>query len=93
MCKYYAHAFSCKHQTLTFARFCTPANFTQTPCAKRTIWHTIGMDEVCDECRIWYPDHPCPPSGAGAGGPVRGALVGGALVGMYKPAGKGRRGL
>ncbi|KAF2998403.1 hypothetical protein E8E14_004200 [Neopestalotiopsis sp. 37M] len=73
MCKYYAHAFSCKHMSFTFARFCNPASFTQTPCDKRTIWHTIGLEEACDECQIWCPDK-CPPPPvvkvrrAGAGG-------------------------
>ena len=26
MCKYYAHAFSCKHVSFTFARYCNPAS-------------------------------------------------------------------
>jgi hypothetical protein len=57
MCKYYAHAFACKHMTFSFARFCTPASFTQRPCATRTIWHTIALDdEACDECRAWFPE-------------------------------------
>lgn len=54
MCKYYAHAFVCHHTTFTFARYCTSANFTQKPCEQRQIWHTIGLDEACDECQMWY---------------------------------------
>ncbi|KAK8067043.1 hypothetical protein PG997_013790 [Apiospora hydei] len=56
MCKYYAHAFVCQHTTFTFARYCTAANFTQKPCEQRQIWHTIGLDEACDECQMWFPD-------------------------------------
>ncbi|KAK8001962.1 hypothetical protein PG991_014184 [Apiospora marii] len=56
MCKYYAHAFVCQHTTFTFARYCTTANFTQKPCEQRQIWHTIGLDEACDECQMWFPD-------------------------------------
>ncbi|KAK7954996.1 hypothetical protein PG988_015690 [Apiospora saccharicola] len=56
MCKYYAHAFVCQHTTFTFARYCTSANFTQKPCEQRQIWHTIGLDEACDECQMWFPD-------------------------------------
>ncbi|KAK8030563.1 hypothetical protein PG990_000297 [Apiospora arundinis] len=56
MCKYYAHAFVCHHTTFTFARYCTSANFTQKPCEQRQIWHTIGLDEACDECQMWFPD-------------------------------------
>lgn len=60
MCKYYAHAFACTHVHFTFARFCTPANFTQTPCGRRQIWHTIGMAAPCDECAMWFPDRKWP---------------------------------
>ncbi|KAH6649147.1 hypothetical protein BKA67DRAFT_662064 [Truncatella angustata] len=67
MCKYYAHAFSCKHSSLTFARFCNPASFTQTPCGQQTIWHTIGLEEACEECQVWFPDKYC------SGGPVAAA--------------------
>lgn len=64
MCKYYAHAFACSHVHFTFARFCTPANFTQTPCNRRQIWHTIGLAAPCDECAMWFPDRKWPPVSA-----------------------------
>lgn len=56
MCKYYAHAFICQHTTFTFAQYCTSASFVQKPCEQRQIWHTIGLDEACDECQMWFPD-------------------------------------
>ncbi|KAK4113737.1 hypothetical protein N656DRAFT_707011 [Canariomyces notabilis] len=51
MCLYYAHAFSCKHMTFSFARFCGPASMIQTPCGERRIWQTIPLDELCDDCK------------------------------------------
>jgi hypothetical protein len=56
MCQYYAHLFTCKHQTLTFARFCRQANLIQTPCPKREVWQTIKMDGGCEECAMWFPE-------------------------------------
>lgn len=53
MCRYYAHVFSCKHVTLSFARFCKPASLIQTPCGRQDVWHTIHMGESCDDCRGW----------------------------------------
>ena len=54
MCKYYAHAFLCKHTSLSFACFCRNASLIQTPCADRDIWQTIRMEEACDDCKAWY---------------------------------------
>ncbi|KAK3956085.1 hypothetical protein QBC32DRAFT_203738 [Pseudoneurospora amorphoporcata] len=51
MCQYYAHAFTCKHVSLTFARFCPSASMIQTRCGEREIWQTIRMAESCDECK------------------------------------------
>ncbi|ROT43151.1 hypothetical protein SODALDRAFT_375364 [Sodiomyces alkalinus F11] len=56
MCQYYAHVFVCKHLTFAFARFCHPASLIQKPCSKRQIWHTIHLEEACDECIMWFPD-------------------------------------
>ncbi|KAK3984809.1 hypothetical protein QBC44DRAFT_252054 [Cladorrhinum sp. PSN332] len=58
MCSYYAHAFSCKHTTYSFARFCDPAGLIQTRCNDRHIWQTIRMDEHCEECKtaFYYGD-------------------------------------
>ena len=56
MCQYYAHAFPCKHTSYSFARFCRAANMIQTPCAERQVWHTLRMDEACDNCKTWYPE-------------------------------------
>jgi hypothetical protein len=56
MCQYYAHAFTCKHLSYTFARFCTPASLIQKPCGQRQVWHTIPPDDACDECITWFPD-------------------------------------
>jgi len=53
MCSYYAHAFDCKHVSLSFARFCRSASLIQTACARREVWHTIHMGHSCDECRGW----------------------------------------
>lgn len=53
MCRYYAHAFDCKHVSLTFARFCKPASLIQTPCGRHEVWHTIHMGDSCDDCRGW----------------------------------------
>ncbi|RYO88075.1 hypothetical protein DL766_007105 [Monosporascus sp. MC13-8B] len=66
MCKYYAHAFSCKHMSFTFARYCNPASLIQTPCNKKQIWHTISLDEACDECNLWFPEQYPPPAAAAA---------------------------
>ncbi|KAK2047805.1 hypothetical protein LY76DRAFT_585983 [Colletotrichum caudatum] len=61
MCQYYAHAFTCKHLSFTFARFCQPASLIQKPCAKRQVWQTISLDDACEECLMWFPDrYPCP---------------------------------
>ncbi|KAK0670499.1 hypothetical protein QBC41DRAFT_207685, partial [Cercophora samala] len=51
MCKYYAHAFLCKHITFSFATFCDPASMIQTRCGERSIWQTIRMEEYCDDCK------------------------------------------
>ncbi|KXX79050.1 hypothetical protein MMYC01_204453 [Madurella mycetomatis] len=51
MCRYYAHAFTCKHVTFSFARFCDPASMIQNPCGERHIWQTIPLDEPCDDCK------------------------------------------
>ncbi|TDZ32239.1 hypothetical protein C8034_v010002 [Colletotrichum sidae] len=60
MCHYYAHAFTCKHSTMCFARYCQPASLIQKPCAKIHVWQTISLDDACDECMTWYPDRfPC----------------------------------
>ncbi|KAF4779799.1 hypothetical protein HER10_EVM0006785 [Colletotrichum scovillei] len=60
MCQYYAHAFTCKHLSFTFARFCQPASLIQKPCTKRQVWQTIGLDDACEECLTWFPDqYPC----------------------------------
>ncbi|WYZ38922.1 hypothetical protein EsH8_III_000836 [Colletotrichum jinshuiense] len=60
MCQYYAHAFTCKHHSFTFARFCQPASLIQKPCAKRQVWQTIRLDDACEECLTWFPDrYPC----------------------------------
>lgn len=56
MCQYYAHAYTCKHLTYSFARYCPSAGLVQRPCAVRDVWHTIGMDAACDECFVWFPD-------------------------------------
>ncbi|OLN84453.1 hypothetical protein CCHL11_08228 [Colletotrichum chlorophyti] len=56
MCQYYAHAFTCKHQSLTFARFCQPASLIQKPCGRRQVWQTICLDDACEECLTWFPD-------------------------------------
>ncbi|KAK4645655.1 hypothetical protein QC762_203405 [Podospora pseudocomata] len=55
MCKYYAHAFLCKHITFSFATFCDPASMIQTRCGERSIWQTIRMEEYCDDCKAYYP--------------------------------------
>ncbi|KAH7633067.1 hypothetical protein B0T09DRAFT_332791 [Sordaria sp. MPI-SDFR-AT-0083] len=52
MCQYYAHAFTCKHVSLTFARFCPSASMIQTRCGERQIWQTIRMAESCEECKL-----------------------------------------
>ncbi|KAK3499371.1 uncharacterized protein B0T23DRAFT_369794 [Neurospora hispaniola] len=51
MCQYYAHVFTCKHVSLTFARFCPSASMIQTRCGERQIWQTIRMAESCEECK------------------------------------------
>ncbi|EFQ28054.1 uncharacterized protein GLRG_03198 [Colletotrichum graminicola M1.001] len=56
MCQYYAHAFTCKHLSFTFARFCQPASLIQKPCAKRQVWQTISLDDACEDCLMWFPD-------------------------------------
>lgn len=56
MCEYYAHTFQCKHQTLSFAKFCKPANLIQTPCARKGVWASIDMPGPCEECWMWFPD-------------------------------------
>lgn len=76
MCQYYAHAFACKHVHFTFARFCTTANFRQTPCDGRQIWHTIGLSAPCDECAMWFPDRKWP---AAAAAPAEAAAAAAAL--------------
>lgn len=55
MCEYYAHAFQCKHQTLTFARFCKPASLVQTPCARKDIWASLDVTGPCEGCWMWFP--------------------------------------
>ena len=40
----------------SFASFSYTATVIQTPCNKRQVWHTINLDEPCDECRTWFPD-------------------------------------
>ncbi|KAK0728079.1 hypothetical protein B0T26DRAFT_636243 [Lasiosphaeria miniovina] len=67
MCRYYAHAFVCKHVTHSFASFCKPASMIQTACGERHIWQTIRMDEACDECKAWYS----PPQPAYVHAPAR----------------------
>ncbi|KAL2888708.1 hypothetical protein HOO65_030209 [Ceratocystis lukuohia] len=56
MCQYYAHQFVCKHKSLSFARYCERAGLIQTPCQDRSIWQTIGMDNACEECIMYFPD-------------------------------------
>ncbi|KAK7966017.1 uncharacterized protein PG986_000294 [Apiospora aurea] len=100
MCKYYAHAFACQHTTFTFARYCTAANFTQKPCEQRQIWHTIGLDEACDECQMWFPDQYgsiLPRSSttnhnnkSSKGGAAGGAVVVGGPTGAAAPAVAGK---
>jgi hypothetical protein len=52
MCNWYKHDYSCKHVTYALAKYCAAANFVQTPCKKKNIWHTIRMGEECEECAM-----------------------------------------
>lgn len=70
MCQYYAHAFTCKHVSLSFARFCPSASMIQTRCGERQIWQTIRMAESCEECKS-----------GGSNWIEEGSAVGGASVG------------
>jgi hypothetical protein len=51
MCRYYAHAHTCKHTSLSFAAFCAPASLIQNPCGERHIWATITLGEPCEDCK------------------------------------------
>ncbi len=50
----------------------------QTPCGKRQIWHTISLDEACEECRLWFPERYPPSAGGGAAAAAAGGGGGGA---------------
>lgn len=56
MCHFYAHTFQCKHQSLTFAKFCRAAGLIQTPCATGHTWASIDVDGPCEECWVCFPD-------------------------------------
>lgn len=56
MCQYYMHSYLCKHTSYSFARFCDKANLVQNPCGSKQVWHTIRMDDACDECLMCFPD-------------------------------------
>ena len=53
MCHYYAHLFTCTHTHYALAKFCSKGNLKQTPCDKRSVWQTIRIGEVCDDCALW----------------------------------------
>ncbi|KAH8891362.1 hypothetical protein GQ53DRAFT_648882 [Thozetella sp. PMI_491] len=56
MCKYYAHAYVCKHVAYILADLCQPAARIQTPCGDIQIWQTIRLDIACDECKSHLPE-------------------------------------
>ena len=66
MCKYYAHAYACKHVTFILADFCPPAGRIQTPCGTVQVWQTIKLEDPCDKCESYqYPEKPWKRGGHG----------------------------
>jgi hypothetical protein len=55
MCKFYAHIYTCKHTTHVLGKYCQQGILIQTPCAKRSIWQTLYMEEQCESCAtpVW----------------------------------------